>query len=289
MRSATHEHRAASRGGRRGGVLIEFALVSFALYLILAALIGLGRWMTLVQATQATARFAAREMALYPLPADFTFADALADPGFRAAVYDPDFLVVDLDVTPAGPALDAAFAAMPVVNRAMRPLMIVSTAEVQGLTRNLMHVPGALIDSATSPTGLTVAIPRVDARDPDSGAETAITLLPVLEEVGPGSFSLGSPDRGLVALRLNVPYQSATLTAYLPRAELTTQGNPFQDPITAIDPAGGGSPVFGPGPNLAGPYSGTYGLGAQFVLGQTVRPFRRLVTAQALFRREVFL
>ena len=40
---------------------------------------------------------------------------------------------------------------------------------------------------------------------------------------------------------------------------------------------------------VAGAYSGTYGLGTQYVLGREVRPFRRLIAAQAIFRREVFL
>jgi hypothetical protein len=35
-------------------------------------------------------------------------------------------------------------------------------------------------------------------------------------------------------------------------------------------------------------YSGKYGLGSQAALGQKVRPFRRLITTQSIFRREVF-
>ena len=37
-----------------------------------------------------------------------------------------------------------------------------------------------------------------------------------------------------------------------------------------------------------GPYSGANGLGQQAAWGQTVRPFRRLISCQAIFRREVF-
>jgi len=150
-------------------------------------------------------------------------------------------------------------------------------------------MPGAVVDSPTSPSGLSVLVPRVDARDPDTGAETGITLVPVLEEVGPGSFSALSPERGLVAVRLNVPYQSATLSAYLPAAETTPQGDTFNQPVIAADPGGGGYRIAGPGPDGTGPYSGTYGLGELFVLGQSVRPFRRLIAAQAMFRREVYL
>ena len=269
--------------------MVEFALVSLALYLLLAALIGIGRWLAITQAAQDAARIAAREIALYPLPAEFTFADALADPGFQQAVYSSDFLVVDLDANPPGDALEGFFAGMPVVNRALRPLMITSTVDVAGDRRRVLHLPGLITDSGTSPSGLTVIVPRVDARDPDTGAETGITLVPVLQEVGVGSFSVLSPDRGLVAIRLNVPYQSATLSAYLPSDELTPQGDPFNVPVVASDPGGGGYPIVGPGVDGTGPYSGTYGLGEHLALGQRVRPFRRLVTTQSLFRREVFL
>ena len=277
------------RSSRKGAALLEFALVSFVLYLVLAAILSFGRWISTVQSAQEAVRIAAREIALYPLPATFTFDQALLDPAFRQAVFDADQMVVDLDVNPPGPALEAVFAGMPVVNRALRPLMITSTVDVDGSDRRLLHMPGMLVDSASSPSGLTVVVPRVDTRDPDTGVETGITIVPVLEEVGLGSFSVTSADRGLVAVRLNVPFQSASLSAYLPTAELTPQGDPFQNPIEAADPAGGGYRIVGPGPDGTGPYSGTYGLGEQFVLGQSVRPFRRLVTPQAVFRREVFL
>lgn len=272
--------------------MLEFAFVSLALYLVFAAIIGLGRWIFLVQTAQSAARTIAREASLYPLPANSTFPQALANPGFRAAVYSPDFLVVDLAVTPPGPALDAAFAAMPVGNRSLRPLMIVSDVLVAGSVRQLLHLPGAITNSPTAPSGLTVVVPRVSARDPLTGAET-IEILPVVEEVGPGSFSLQSPDRGLVILRVNVPYQSATLSAYVPGLPLPG-GNVSNVPLRANDalvaaPLGIYNPIIGQGPTGAGAYSGTYGLGEHLALGQSLRPFRRLISAQAIFRREVFL
>lgn len=287
----------SSAGGRdtptskRGGVAVEFALIAFALYLIIAGMLSFGRWMAVQQAAQDVARFAAREVALYPLPAETDSLDAaLADTGFRAAVYDPDFLVVNLDALAAGQTLDDVFAAMPVVNRALRPLMIFSTVETpEGLLR-LLHVPGAIVNSdflpgptgLAAPTGYSVTIPRVTARDPVTGVET-LEFADVLEEVKgdgtPGSLPI---SRGGVAnLRLNVPFQSAALVGYLSTAA------PDQ-PIEAVDPAGPFN-IVGPGPDGAGPYSGTTGLGRLEALGKQVRPFRRLIAAQALFRREVVL
>ncbi len=276
----------------RGAALVEFALVAIALYLLMAAILGLGRWMFLVQAAQDAARFAAREMALYPLPADFTFGQALADPGFRQAVYSPDHLAVDLDVNEPGPALDARFAAMPVVNRALRPLMITSVVANGDSTRRILHMPGAVVASPSSQSGLTVVVPRVVSRDPDAPSET-VDIVPVLEEVGGGSFSVTSPDRGVVALRLNVPYQSAVFSAY--QVTVTDDGNGGE--VTTNEPLKVGSvsgpaldsrTIVGPGPD-GGPYSGEYGLGEHLALRERLRPFRRLITAQSLFRREVFL
>ena len=54
-------------------------------------------------------------------------------------------------------------------------------------------------------------------------------------------------------------------------------------------PLGSYNTILGPGPDGTGPYSGAYGLGEHLALGQSLRPFRRLISAQAIFRREVFL
>ena len=268
-----------------GGVAVEFALIALSLYLVLAGMLSLGRWMAVSQAAQDAARFAAREFALYPLPGDFGFQDALAEPGFRGAVYDADYVVVDLVTTPPGPALEAFFASMPVVNQALRPLMITSTVATPGGTRRLLHMPGALIDSSPSPTGLSVLVPRVLERDPVTGQETNIELAPVLEEVAgngqPGAFAISRG--GIAAVRLNVPFQAAALTAYL----ISDAGE--SRAIKANTSLGGPNVILGPGPEGAGPYAGSLGLGSQEALGTQVRPFRRLVAAQALFRRELIL
>jgi len=268
--------------GRRGGVLVEFALLSLAIYLVFAGMLSLGRWLGVSQAAQSAASFAAREIALYPLPAEATFAQALADPGFRAAVYDPDLTVVDIEAFPPGPALDQFFATAPTVNQALRPLMVTSNVSTPGGQRRVLHMPGAIVDSATSPSGLSVLVPRILARDGTTGAETQVELVPVLEEITPGAFQFSGAGGGLVGVRLNVPYQSAALAAYLPPPQYTGT------PIIATD-QGGSNEIIGPGPEGAGPYSGTFGLGRLEAFGLSVRPFRRLVAAQALFRRELAL
>ena len=118
-RLAAHSAGAHSVAARRGGVAVEFALISLALYLVVASMISLGRWMAVQQSAQDAARFAARECALFPLPAGMGFAQALGNADFRAAVYNPDLVVVDIDANPPGDALNQFFAALPPVNQAL--------------------------------------------------------------------------------------------------------------------------------------------------------------------------
>ena len=279
---------------RRGSALIEFALVSLVLYLLLAATLDLGRATFSSQALQDVARVCARELALTPLPAETSFADALADPTVRAQVFSAEFLVIDLEQVAD---LDAFFAAVPVVNQALRPLMVVDRVELLGAPRRLLRYPGALITDPvlTEPSnlGLSVAIPQVTGRDAD-GVETLVWL-PVLEEIRPGAFPLSGG--GVVALRLNYPFQAAALSGH--RTPTDAGGTPLPlEPNGALvieardaDVSAAGLPT---GQTLAdlpaaggvGPYAGRYGLGRQLARGGEVRPYRSLLRAQAVFQRE---
>jgi hypothetical protein len=317
----------------RGAALVEFALVSLVLYLLLAGTVEFGRLLLGANAVQDAARLAARELALAPVRANVTFDFALTcDPtadanclvDLRRRVFDPACLVVDYGDPAVSGDPDGYFAAMPVVNRALRTLMITEPSRP-----SLVRYPGALVTDASgaacsavgpngtaSATGLTVAIPVVDARV--GGGTEQIHWAPVLEEVraaenrdcpSRGPFSLlyvaaqddcgalpADPvaDRGLAAVRINYPYQAAMLSGFFPPVAT------FEDPI----PPNLGSPILAddggvletnatPGGlvddgGAVGPYAGPYGLGRQLALaGRVVRPFRRLVAAQAIFRREV--
>jgi hypothetical protein len=103
------------------------------------------------------------------------------------------------------------------------------------------------------------------------------------------------PDRGLAAVRINYPYQASTLSGF--RSTPPTDADPIPPNISNVitaDEAGVQQTNNAPGAPLddsgsVGPYAGAFGLGRQLALaGQTVRPFRKLVSAQAIFRREVF-
>ena len=323
-----------TRRSERGAALVEFVLVSFVLYLLVAGGLEFGRLMFAANALQDVARLAARELSVAPLQAGATFdyaltCDAATDPNclvdLRRRVFDPACLVVDLADPAVAPDPDGFFAAMPVVNRALRSLMIAEPERPA-----MLRYPGALLTDASnaacsalgpngqaSATGLTVGIPLVAARD-GSGVET-IAWVPVLEEIravrdrdcpARGAFSLiylptqdecGAlaadpvPNRGIAAVRVNYPYQAAMLSGFQPAPPTDTDPLPpnWGNVITADDGsvqetnAAPGGPV--DDPSSIGTYAGRFGLGRQLAFaGRIVRPFRRLVSAQAIYRREVY-
>jgi len=301
VRSSRHQR--FDGRGRRGAVLVEFALVSLVLYLLVAAGLEFGRATFSAQVIQDAARLGARELALTPLPAAMTLDDALARAEVRSRIYDPERLVIDLDTdVAAGQTLDEFFGALPLVNQALRPAMIYEEVEIGGATRRLLRYPGALLGDPSAPSGLTVGIPLVTSRSA-SGEET-IEWLAAVEEIrndrtdpttGPFSMDASGPAvrHGLVALRINYPYQAASLGGYRasPAGPLEPNGtNPNvadDGAVTETNAPAAGS-VIGSLTSSPGAYSGPFGLGTQLAVGQRVRPFRRLLTAQAIFRREAF-
>jgi len=326
----------ARRGGmrtERGAALIEFALVSLVLYLMLAGAVEFGRLMFGANVLQDAARVAARELALAPIRANVSLDYALScSPldetvnclvDLRRRVFDPACLVVDFTDPAVSGDPDGYFAAMPVVNQVLRSLMITEPSRP-----SLVRYPGALLSDAAglacsaigpngeaAPTGFAVGIPLVNT---DNGAES-ITWVSVLQEIRPaedsdcpsrGPFSLvylaaqddcgalaadPSPTRGVAAIRINYPYQAAMLSGFRPSPPTVT--DPLPPNLANWIPADEGSVQENnvpPGGLLddggaVGAYAGPYGLGRQLALaGRVVRPFRRLVSAQAIQRREVF-
>src|SRR5262249_56367219 len=101
-------------------------------------------------------------------------------------------------------------------------------------------------------------------------------------------------DRGLAAVRLNYPYQAAMLSGFQPTPPSDVDPLPpnMGNAILADD---GGVQQNNSAPGgfiddgSIGTYAGPFGLGRQLALaGRTVRPFRRLISTQAIYRREVF-
>lgn len=263
-----------------GGALLEFALVAVVLYLILTATIEFGRVLFSAQLLQDVSRLAARELAVMPMPIATTFEQALTDSTVKARIWDATKLVVDASGTEA--QLDARFAALPLVNRALRPLMIYDDFSCAG--HPLYRYPGRMVSGAPNPPGaepyascgLTgeVTVPvlnggvccvdlsvlaevRSNAADPDSGPFSGV--------------SAATPN-GVVALQVRYPFQAATMSGYA----IQSPGDPT---IGAPLEADAATPV--------GTYSGTDGRGAQYAFGKKVLPYRRILTGQSYFRREV--
>jgi TadE-like protein len=269
----------------RGQALVEFALIALVFYFLVAGFVDIGRMIFTAQALQDAARVAAREFALTPLPASSTFEQALQDPGVLERVFDPKLLVIDLDAHPSGDPLNAYLATLPLVNQALRPLMIVDHSN----GKNLLRYPGALLSDPSTPSGFTVGIPSVTTRGAD-GVET-IAWIPVIEEARPGSFSLGAGlATGVVALRINFPFQAALLSGFQGNSAVTLAPN--IDNVIVANDAGVSAPATAPGGLLPdsdpGLYAGKYGLGRQLAFGgKEVRPYRKLLAGEAIFRREV--
>jgi hypothetical protein len=302
-----------------GSILVEFAMISLALSIILAASIDFGRLMFSAQGIQDVARVAARELAVTPLDAAAQFDEALVNPIVQQRVFNPACLVINVADPVVASDPDAFIRGLPVVNKALVPLMISDRPN----GANLMRYPGALLTDGSmatcdsvqaggvtvsaAATGLTVKIPYVR----DTTGEL-IAWLDVLEEIRPdsgcperGPFPLvydgardacGAlasdplPSRGLAAVRINYPFQAAAMTGFHPNPEgpaEPTIGNPILTSETTCDPPAGFA--LAGDPTAVGPYAGDCGLGRQFAFaGQVVRPFRKVVSAQSIYRREVF-
>lgn len=287
---------------RSGQSLVEFAVVALVLYMLLAAILTFGHALYVAQGLQSAADLAAREISRTPLPAVTTFETVMSD-GSLDDVYQDDFLVFDLDSLAGQSFFEDIVPSWPPVNQQLATVMIVDRPDFDGDSNpdaNLIRYPGALLSEPSTPTGYTVGIPLVTGRNA-SGTET-IRWVQVVEEIendaNPDPFSVDSPQQGIVALRINYPFQSASMSSFQPNV-----AGPFEPTVgnrnVATDDdvnetnAGDrpGDLIAQPlvaGDTYAGTYGGQYGLGVQGAFGQEVRPFRRVISAQAIYRREVF-
>jgi len=287
--------RGRSARARRGAALVEFALVALAFYLLLAGTIEVGRMVFSLQALQNAARVGARELAQMELPATATFEEALRDPFVRETVFDPGLLVLDVS-NMSEVEVQATLDNLPTINRMLVPLMLRERVNIGEGEKDYFRYPGAVV-RFTNPGPFdpqrTVVIPRVLERDGE-GSET-IDFVPVVEEIRPSEDPAEAPfsmisagrHRGLVALRINYPYQAATLAAHRFSGGVNVPVQANDGAVQQDAPPPGGA-VLVPVSGGSGIYSGPYGLGHQFALGSEVRPFRRLLSAQSMFRREVF-
>ncbi|MEY4176639.1 MAG: hypothetical protein RLY70_213 [Planctomycetota bacterium] len=352
------------RGSRRSGqALLELAIVSFALTLMLAAVIAIGMLLFADQTLQQAVDVGAQELARLPLPPVLEFPPHGAQAGFtsatqrtstnpnaigtlfansavRSRIFDESYLVVDITAgaseLAAGQTLDDYFAAAPLLNRLLRPVMIYEEVLLDGEStpRRLVRFPGALVRNGdtAAPGGhedLTVLIPVVRERGGLTGrgvpVETETLSMEwrsVVEEIRAasaadptvfyGPFSLLQPtgatppagfEPGFVALRLNYPFQAASLVGFqYKHADNSIDGQAaigeegLQNLPVGADDSGVVAGATPPAPYQLvatanagfGPNAGRLGMGRQAAFGGIVRPFRRVLSTQAIYRREVF-
>ncbi len=294
-----------AKRARRGQALVEFAVVALVIYMLLAAILTFGQLLYSAQAVQQVTDSAAREISRTPLSPtadlmDVLYSDQPSDymtssgtSTVRTALFNPALL--QYQVSPGEDFLNTV-RTWPVINQMLYPLMVpANPTEIGGAATYLVY-PGATPCTDSRNSNRTVyCVPEVTARAAD-GAET-ITWVPVIEEINPGSFSLASTSTttapGTVGLRINYPYQSATMSANPPPTTWPPDpsGSPpygANDSEVATNSGGYYTPTASPMDSTYGTYSGQYGLGSQQAMARTVRPFRRLISAQAVYRREVF-
>jgi hypothetical protein len=311
--------------------LVEFAVVCLAVYLLLAAILTFGLWLYSAQGLQQAVDVAAREISRTPLPAAqissgsssgsaitlyyVLYGDASKDTSLlpvRTQVFDDNLLVLTIDsvqsnsggLTYNGGHLIGDF---PMVTQQLMPLMI--NDQVNG--QQLLRFPGAMFQSSqqgyTSPAGIqssgyVVRIPVVSAPTASGAGQSIINWLyplePILDSNQVDSFAVNaitvSGLSGAVALRINYPYQSASMSGFVPPANPASPPGPPNNPVVPVlanntsssSPPGVGSAVTSDFQN--GPYAGANGLGEQAAFATTVRPYRSVISPQAIYRREVF-
>jgi hypothetical protein len=135
----------------------------------------------------------------------------------------------------------------------------------------------------------------------DAQGHETLEWRPVLEEVrstpsdpatGPFSVLSTGPLKGMSAVRVNLPSQSSAMPAFqaAPNVLDPNLDRPIEaddDQVTETNAAPGALADLGSADGFHA-YSGKYGLGRVHALTKQIRPFRRVLTGQAIVRREVY-
>ena len=307
---------------RRGQALVEFAIIAFVFTFLLAAMLAMGFLFFSANVLQQAADVGAMELARHPESPTADFKTGLDNSG----LYSEAALVVPVGTNPAD---------LPLINQLLFSVYIYNPDLNQ--PDGGLRYPGTVVTNGDGDT--TVVIPIIGPGNRDTttgsnpigtnGADTIIEWRRVVEEVIPtgemaGPYSvtastgelggLGQP--GMVALRINYPYQSSALVAYV---HTDADGNVIAPPetigrddllnvpitandddITGFDTATfpDGDALMAAGHTLVNPtanpiigasaHRGTYGFGEAQAFLTTVRPHRKVISAQGIYRREVF-
>ena len=151
-------------------------------------------------------------------------------------------------------------------------------------------------------SGYVVRIPVVSAPNSSGGGQTIVNWLmplePILDSNGVDAFALNATTvsglSGVVALRINYPYQSASMSGYVPPANPASPPGPPDNPVVPITcqqhfvqfAARRGQCRY-VGLSIW-PLRRRQRPGRTGGFCTTVRPYRSVISPQAIYRREVF-
>jgi len=294
-----------ARTPRRGQALVEFAFLIVLLVVIIGATLSFGLFFfqanVLQQAVDVTAQEIARmpfsptaELGLGNLSSDTDPGTVVMyDPQFQSQIYDEQYLVIH-DSEWSGSDFQTYVDTLPLLNRLLATVMVRDETYAEGVTR----YPGAIVRNIHTGEE-TVLIPLISYAE--GGAETLAQWVAPVEEIrpngiGPYSVIANDPSNssfvpGMVALRINYPAQSTTL--------MNRTGDGGQNIVLADDSALSDGDT-GTNYSLVVPaeagaadttiHSGRFGLGRQaaLLIESGVRPYRKVMSVQAIYRREVF-
>lgn len=282
------------------------------LVIIIGATISFGLFFYQANTLQQAVDVAAMEISRFPfsataklglgdLNADHDESLLMDDPSFKQQIYDETQLIIsEANWNPT--YVDT----LPLLNRLLTQVMVLDESGNQPVYR----YPGAIVTNHEGSE--TVSIPIVGYAS--DGTESILEWVAPVEEIrinhdedpltpSVGPFSLVKPTGfvspsveasftpGLVALRINYPAQSTTLVN-----RVGNQGQIIVDANDSVlDDGETGSNYSLVGPAETGVadthiHSGRYGLGRQAALLRSagVRPYRKVLSVQAIYRREVF-
>ena len=302
-----NNRRCLTRRSRHGQALLEMAFLIPLIVILIGGTISFGLFFFQANVTQQAVDVGAQEISRFPFPPEGTLGlgdlnidtsdpTILAnDPQFKEQIYDEQFLFIrDDEWVNTFPSFNAFVAELPLLNRLLVSVMIRDSSFPEGVTR----YPGAVVTNSAGEE--TVLIPIV-AYDFATGAESLVEWVAPVEEIltssGNGPYSLDATDPstsfmpGMVAIRINYPAQSATLANRTGvSAEVITDADDAS--ISDGDTGSNYSLAVGAESGVADTtiHSGRFGLGRQaaFLREAGVRPFRRVLSVQSIYRREVF-
>lgn len=283
------------RNPRRGQSLVEFALVAMVTYVLLAAILTFGQLFFTAQVVQSAANTLAREISV----AELAEVEDDTDPDYLGSiedvvnkrklpdVFDPDLLIFDLALVEPGLTLRQHIDKnWPSVNKILSVVMINDG--------DYLRYPGATIVSTEDGDRYFIA-QAVDGKFTE--------WIPIVEDFSGDKFRF-TPDPatgGIVAARINYPFHSVSFSAMKKSDDILVPniGNYFEVSPKLDDPeneeANEDREYFesGESPEYLDPrtelYGGEFGLGRQYAWGKQVRPYRHILSGQAVYRREVFV